>query len=321
MFKASFLFLFSLIVLFIATSLVANSFVIIEADSVGVLYEMGVLNEQLLEPGLYFTIPILEVIYSVPVITKTSHITNVPCYTVNGMKIEFNRIDIVNKIIKAQIIASIKKYGEHFEEMLLKDNVFLVVHSFCKTRTLEEIFISQADTLQDELTLALTQDLNIDTEGIYVNSVIVYKPEIPDGILAKYKEIEEEKIRYALLMQKSKGDKIENELNEERSRIEYEKVIAEAEAMKEKLTPQFLQYEMMQTIKARKENNVFLLFSDELSKTFSESIFGTLPLKTLPFSITDNIDLEQLGNNTALDEFSDHDEECIGDFCEDHPIV
>ncbi len=72
------------------------------------------------------------------------------------------------------------------------DKIHHEVNQFCSKHTLQEVYITLFDTLDEHLASQLQSDCQIWAPGIEIISVRVTKPVIPDALLKKFEQVEAE---------------------------------------------------------------------------------------------------------------------------------
>lgn len=78
------------------------------------------------------------------------------------------------------------------------------INQFCSKHTLEEVYITEFDSLDENLVQALQRDCNIWAPGIEIISIRVTKPRIPEHIAVNYEMMEKEKTNYKIAMENQK---------------------------------------------------------------------------------------------------------------------
>src|SRR6056297_1480002 len=121
------------------------SIVIIEEGNVGIKRNFGILDAQIYQAGIHFIVPFAQIIHKIPVIPQTTHLFNIDCNTVSGMKTTFNRIDITYTIDENYLFSTVKNSGSDFQVKWIKNQMDEKVHTFCKDRTLQQIYIDEFD--------------------------------------------------------------------------------------------------------------------------------------------------------------------------------
>jgi erlin len=64
------------------------------------------------------------------------------------------------------------------------------INQFCSKHTLQQVFIDEFDTLDENLVEALTKSTSAWAPGIEIISIRVTKPRIPDQLMRNYEAIE-----------------------------------------------------------------------------------------------------------------------------------
>ena len=78
------------------------------------------------------------------------------------------------------------------------------INQFCSKHTLEEVYISEFDTLDENLTQAIQTSCNEWAPGITIISIRVTKPRIPKHIMENYEKMETEKTKQKIAIESQK---------------------------------------------------------------------------------------------------------------------
>jgi len=78
------------------------------------------------------------------------------------------------------------------------------INQFCSKHTLEEVYITEFDSLDENLVQALQNDCNIWAPGIEIISIRITKPRIPEHIAVNYEQMEKEKTNYKIAIENQK---------------------------------------------------------------------------------------------------------------------
>jgi regulator of protease activity HflC (stomatin/prohibitin superfamily) len=196
-----------------------NSVHIIQEGRDGVYYRNGALLSETSRPGVHFKIPFItkyeEVVYSV----QTDSVTDVPCGTASGVLINFAKIEVVNRLDRAQLLNTIKNYTVNYDKTWIYDKIHHEVNQFCSKNTLQEVYITKFDTLDDHLADQLRVDLLKWAPGIEIISVRVTKPVVPAHILQKFEQVEAEATNLQIATNKQLVEKKQAETREEQATI------------------------------------------------------------------------------------------------------
>lgn len=158
----------------------------------GVYYRGGRLLNTTSEAGYQFKIPFLtrheEVLFAV----QTDSVQNVPCGTASGVLVNFGKIEVVNRLHKELLLDTIRNYTVNYDKTWVYDKIHHEVNQFCSKHTLQEVYITLFNTLDDHLALQLQTDIHHWAPGIEIISVRVTKPTVPENILKKFEQVEAE---------------------------------------------------------------------------------------------------------------------------------
>ncbi|KAM4677572.1 erlin-2 isoform 1-T2 [Discoglossus pictus] len=201
----------------------------IEEGHVGVYYRGGALLTSTSGPGFHLMLPFITSFKSVQSTLQTDEVKNVPCGTSGGVMIYFDRIEVVNFLISHAVYDIVKNYTADYDKALIFNKIHHELNQFCSVHTLQEVYIELFDQIDENLKLALQQDLNSMAPGLIIQAVRVTKPNIPETIRRNYELMESEKTKLLIAAQKQKVVEKEAETERKKAVIEAEKVAQVAE--------------------------------------------------------------------------------------------
>ncbi|KAJ1346465.1 Erlin [Parelaphostrongylus tenuis] len=194
----------------VASLLMITSLHHIEEGHVGVYFRGGALLTKVSAPGYHLMVPFVTSYKSVQVTLQTDEAKNVPCGTSGGVMIYFDRIEVVN------ILSASSNYTVDYDKPLIFNKVHHEVNQFCSSHSLQEVYIDLFDQIDENLKLALQEDLTVMAPGLFVQAVRVTKPKIPEAIRHNYEQMEAEKTRLLVATQHQKV--VEKEAETERKK-------------------------------------------------------------------------------------------------------
>ncbi|CAH2274624.1 erlin-2 isoform X1 [Pelobates cultripes] len=201
----------------------------IEEGHVGVYYRGGALLTSTSGPGFHLMLPFITSFKSVQSTLQTDEVKNVPCGTSGGVMIYFDRIEVVNFLISNAVYDIVKNYTADYDKALIFNKIHHELNQFCSVHTLQEVYIELFDQIDENLKLALQEDLNSMAPGLIIQAVRVTKPNIPETIRRNYELMESEKTKLLIAAQKQKVVEKEAETERKKAVIEAEKVAQVAE--------------------------------------------------------------------------------------------
>ncbi|XP_075714569.1 erlin-2 [Rhinoderma darwinii] len=201
----------------------------IEEGHIGVYYRGGALLTSTSGPGFHLMFPFITSFKSVQSTLQTDEVKNVPCGTSGGVMIYFDRIEVVNFLIANAVYDIVKNYTADYDKALIFNKIHHELNQFCSVHTLQEVYIELFDQIDENLKLALQQDLNEMAPGLIIQAVRVTKPNIPEMIRRNYELMESEKTKLLIAAQKQKVVEKEAETERKKAVIEAEKVAQVAE--------------------------------------------------------------------------------------------
>ncbi|OBS68762.1 hypothetical protein A6R68_02699 [Neotoma lepida] len=160
---------------------------------------------------------------------QTDEVKNVPCGTSGGVMIYFDRIEVVNFLVPNAVYDIVKNYTADYDKALIFNKIHHELNQFCSVHTLQEVYIELFDQIDENLKLALQQDLTSMAPGLVIQAVRVTKPNIPEAIRRNYELMESEKTKLLIAAQKQKVVEKEAETERKKALIEAEKVAQVAE--------------------------------------------------------------------------------------------
>ncbi|NXL56869.1 ERLN2 protein, partial [Chordeiles acutipennis] len=146
-----------------------------------------------------------------------------------GVMIYFDRIEVVNFLIQSAVYDVVKNYTADYDKALIFNKIHHELNQFCSVHTLQEVYIELFDQIDENLKLALQQDLTTMAPGLIIQAVRVTKPNIPETIRRNYELMESEKTKLLIAAQKQKVVEKEAETERKKALIEAEKIAQVAE--------------------------------------------------------------------------------------------
>ncbi|XP_039292789.1 erlin-1-like [Nilaparvata lugens] len=195
----------------------------LEEGHVGVYYRGGALLSKVSHPGFHLMIPFITTYRSVQVTLQTDEVKNVPCGTSGGVMIYFDRIEVVNILRRESVYDMVKNYTADYDKTLIFNKVHHELNQFCSSHTLHEVYIDLFDQIDENLKVALQNDLNEMAPGLLVQAVRVTKPKIPEVIRKNYELMESEKTKLLISIQHQKVVEKDAETERKKAVIEAEK--------------------------------------------------------------------------------------------------
>lgn len=175
------------------------------------------------QPGYHIMVPFITSFRSVQTTLQTDEVKNVPCGTSGGVIIYFDRIEVVNLLSQGAVYDIVKNYTADYDKSLIYNKVHHELNQFCSIHNLHEVYIDLFDQIDENLKTALQRDLNEMAPGLLVQAVRVTKPKIPESIRKNYEDMEQEKTKLLIAVQRQKVVEKEAETERKRAVIEAEK--------------------------------------------------------------------------------------------------
>ncbi|XP_067879429.1 erlin-2-like [Heterodontus francisci] len=201
----------------------------VEEGHIAVYYRGGALLKATSGPGFHLMLPFITTFKAVQNTVQTDEVKNVPCGTSGGVMIYFDRIEVVNFLIPSAVYDIVRNFTADYDKTLIFNKIHHELNQFCSVHTLQEVYIELFDRIDEDLKLALQQDLTAMAPGLIIHAVRVTKPNIPETIRRNYELMESEKTKLLIAAQKQKVVEKEAETERKKALIEAEKVAQVAE--------------------------------------------------------------------------------------------
>ncbi|KAF2325448.1 hypothetical protein GH714_028769 [Hevea brasiliensis] len=242
---------------------------------VGVYWRGGALLEIITDPGFHLKMPLITQYEPVQLTLQTDQVTDIPCGTKGGVMINFEKIEVVNRLRKEYVYETLLNYGVHYDKTWIYDKIHHEINQFCSSHSLQQVYIDVFDQIDEKMKDALQGDCTRYAPGIEIISVRVTKPTIPESIRRNFEQMEEERTKVLIAIERQKVVEKEAETKKKMAISEAEKnsnvlvccllsifsVMKEAEANKLKLTPEFLELKFIEAI----ADNTKIFFGDKVS--------------------------------------------------------
>lgn len=197
---------------------------------VAVFYRGGALLSKTAGPGFALSLPLLTHVEYVQTTVQTDRVENIPCGTQGGTLIEFERIEVVNQLDHAAVLDTVRNYTVHYDKTWIYDKIHHEVNQICSSSTLEEMYITKFDKLDESLQAALQRDIDRWVPGLNIIAIRVTKPTIPKSIKSNYEAVEAERTRLKVTEERQKVVQREAETEKMRALVEAQ-THAEVEAV------------------------------------------------------------------------------------------
>ncbi|KAL7992832.1 hypothetical protein Chor_017088 [Crotalus horridus] len=187
----------------------------VEEGHLAVYYRGGALLSSLSGPGYHIMLPILTTYRTVQTTLQTDEVKNVPCGTSGGVMIYIDRIEVMNVLAPYAVYDTVRNYTVDYDKALIFNKIHHELNQFCSIHTLQEVYIELFDQIDENLKLALQQDLNSMAPGL-----IIQLKKLICFLLCR----EAEKTKLLIATQKQKVVEKEAETEKRKAVIEAEKI-------------------------------------------------------------------------------------------------
>ncbi|CAK8577310.1 unnamed protein product [Lathyrus sativus] len=190
---------------------------------VGVYWRGGALLKTITEPGFHMKMPFLTQFEPVQVTLQTDEVTDIPCGTKGGVMIIFGKIEVVNRLHKESVYETLLNYGVHYDKTWIYDKIHHEINQFCSSHSLQQVYIDVFDQIDEKMKDALQVDCTRYAPGIEIIGVRVTKPNIPESIRRNFEQMEEERTKVLIAIEKQKVSEKEAETMKKMAISEAEK--------------------------------------------------------------------------------------------------
>ncbi|KAM7484429.1 hypothetical protein LguiA_000438 [Lonicera macranthoides] len=214
-----------LLFLFIAISTM-NSFSIIHQvpeGHVGVYWRGGALLETVTDPGFHLKMPLITHFEPVQVTLQTDLVRDIPCGTKGGVMINFEKIEVVNRLHKDYVYETLLNYGVQYDNPWIYDKIHHEINQFCSGHSLQQVYIDMFDQIDEKMKDAIQADCTRYAPGIEIISVRVTKPSIPKSVKRNFEQMEEERTKVLIAVEKQRVAEKEAETHKKIAISEAEK--------------------------------------------------------------------------------------------------
>ncbi|GLJ18666.1 hypothetical protein SUGI_0332960 [Cryptomeria japonica] len=232
---------------------------------VGVYWRGGALLNTITDPGFHLKIPFLTRYEPIQVTIQTDEVKDIPCGTKGGVMIYFEKIEVVNRLRKEYVHETMLDFGVTYDKTWIYDKIHHEINQFCSAHTLQDVYIDMFDQIDEKMKEAIQNDCTIYAPGIEIISVRVTKPKIPEAIARNYEQMEEERTKFLIEIEKQKVAEKE---------AETQKLKAVTEAEKDAQVSKILMQQRMmekESIKLQQEIENEMYFAQE--KSIADSNF------------------------------------------------
>ncbi|MED6157289.1 hypothetical protein PIB30_021940 [Stylosanthes scabra] len=171
---------------------------------VGVYWRGGALLNIITHPGFHLKMPFITQYEPVQVTLQTDMVTDIPCGTKGGVMINFGKIEVVNRLRKEFVYETLLNYGVEYDKTWIYDKIHHEINQFCSSHSLQQVYIDVFDQIDEKMKDALQVDCTRYAPGIEIISVRVTKPTIPESIRRNFEQMEEERTKVLIAIEKQR---------------------------------------------------------------------------------------------------------------------
>ncbi|KAG9153672.1 hypothetical protein Leryth_008591 [Lithospermum erythrorhizon] len=178
---------------------------------VGVYWRGGALLNIITSPGFHLKLPLITHFEPMQVTLQTDLVRDIPCGTKGGVMINFEKVEVVNRLKKDHVYDTLLNYGVHYDNTWIYDKIHHEINQFCSAHSLQQVYIDMFDQIDEQMKDALQDDCTRYAPGIEIISVRVTKPTIPESIRRNFEQMEEERTKVLIAMERQRVSEKEAE--------------------------------------------------------------------------------------------------------------
>uniref|UniRef100_A0A175YGU2 Band 7 domain-containing protein n=1 Tax=Daucus carota subsp. sativus TaxID=79200 RepID=A0A175YGU2_DAUCS len=171
---------------------------------VGVYWKGGALLKTITDPGFHLKLPLITYFEPVQVTLQTDLVRDIPCGTKGGVMTNFEKIEVVNRLKKNYVYETLLNYGVHYDNTWIYDKIHHEINQFCSGHSLQQVYIDMFDQIDEKMKDALQADCTRYAPGIEIISVRVTKPSIPESVRRNFEQMEEERTKVMIAVEKQR---------------------------------------------------------------------------------------------------------------------
>jgi len=171
---------------------------------VGAYWRGGALLNIITEPGFHLKLPFITNYEPVQVTLQTDQVRDIPCGTKGGVLITFEKIEVVNRLRKDFVYDTLLNYGVNYDNTWIYDKIHHEINQFCSSHSLQQVYIDIFDQIDERMKDALQADCTRYAPGIEILSVRVTKPKIPESVRRNFEQMEEERTKVLIAIEKQR---------------------------------------------------------------------------------------------------------------------
>ena len=237
--------------------------------------------------------------------------------------ISFDRVEVVNRLRSDFVYATIKNYTVNYDKTWIFDKIHheinqvrlfkittqfassaspdtapSITHKFCSSHTLQEVYITLFDTLDEHLAIVLQANCDVWAPGIEIIAVRVTKPRIPDQIKRNFEQMEAEKTKLLIANEAQRVAEKEAETERKKATVEARKNADVAKIQMEKELMEGQAKQKISAIEDQIHSNRERAYSDAVFYKMSKEAESNQALLTSEY--LEYMHILALSNNTKV---------------------
>ncbi|KAK3042310.1 hypothetical protein RJ639_002356 [Escallonia herrerae] len=235
---------------------------------VGVYWRGGALLNTITDPGFHMKMPLITHFEPIQVTLQTDLVRDIPCGTKGGVMINFEKIEVVNRLHKDFVHQTLLNYGVQYDHTWIYDKIHHEINQFCSVHSLQQVYIDMFDQIDEKMKDALQADCTRYAPGIEILSVRVTKPKIPESIRRNFEQMEEERTKVLIAVERQRVAEKE---------AETQKKIAISEAEKDAHVSKIqMEQKLTEKDSSRRQEEIANAIKSSLNEVTTSCIFRTI---------------------------------------------
>ncbi|XP_049934800.1 uncharacterized protein LOC116257792 isoform X2 [Nymphaea colorata] len=137
-------------------------------------------------------------------ITSPGFHVKLPITRYEPIQVTIQTDQVVNRLRKEYVYETLMNYGVKYDMTWIYDKIHHEINQFCSAHTLQQVYVDMFDQIDDKMKAALQGDCTRYAPGIEIISVRITKPMIPDSIRRNYEQMEEERTKVLIAIERQK---------------------------------------------------------------------------------------------------------------------
>tara|TARA_Y200000002_G_C22659185_1_gene654913 strand:- start:1014 stop:1952 length:939 start_codon:yes stop_codon:yes gene_type:complete len=273
----------------------------VNEGNVGITYNGifgGRLSNTISQPGTHFYIPIYHWMNDVNIRIQVDEFTDILCTPSEGSKMYFT-IHVNNQLKEDRVYDIIKRFGEMYDNILIKQPLIQKMTNWCTDKTFNQIFKANFNSLKPIFLDHLREFQNLYNTSLEINSLTIFKPKIDPEIQNSFDIATREKSKLKAEEEKRMRLVAEEKTKQEILKLENEKLL-ESTNMKKKIIAVETSSEAEKIVALAEAKKKAIIKEGEAIAQFNEAVTKSENLRFTPAFLQKHWQEHVLANATLI---------------------